>query len=267
MRGLRTGALKSSTRTSKQRYYLSKIAAATAVVACGVVYATAAVGQVSLFKDEEARQRIDELDAQLELLIGNMRQMATEAARLNTEKQELLELVRELSGLVDEANRTSANHNTRLSDLAAKVDAETQSLDKQINAQFNQLAANISSDDTELYNQAISTYYEQKLDTAASLLHKLLRQSPTSAYGDAARYWLGRMQFEQGNTLAAQETLTELVTLHPDSERAPDALLLLEVIATQRDAPIAAAHWRLILLERYPASAAADRRRREQVLE
>ncbi len=230
--------------------------AALIAALCSVCVTSA---QINIFEDDEARLRLVELTAQLEQLEATVQELSLANSRLNTEKQELLDLVRELTGLIDTASNTTSQQNLRLDELKSRLETQLKDFDAQIGSDISKLSKSLDSSDSNLYQQALTNYKRTDMAAAADLLRRLLRRYPTSGYAHAAYYWLAEIAWEQGNTESARGNLIELLTMYPDSTRIPDALLLLNKIALTRDDTIEAEHWSRQLLERYPSSSAADR--------
>ena len=243
--------------------HLSRILAALTFAATVASVVLPVHGQVSLFKDDEAREKLVELEDKLGLIQANLRKMASEAAELNNQKQELLQLIRQLSGLVEEANLVSNRHDARITEIGSQVTTESEELGRKIEQHFGNVAAAMVSDDANLYDKGVRTYHSLDYDGAESIFHELLLRYPASAYAHASTFWLGQLQYDKGNFLVSQETLTGLLVSHPDSPRVPDALLLLSRIASEQGDGEAANSLRVRLLNRHPASAAADLLRRE----
>lgn len=218
-------------------------------------------GQVSLFKDEEAREKLAEIEGKLEIVQANLRTLASEAAELNNQKQELLRLVRQLSGLVEEANMVSNRHDTRIDEIDSLITTEGEELSRTIKESFGRVSNAMVSNDAGLYDRGVRAYHKLDYEGAEKDLRELLLRYPASSYADASTFWLGRLLHDKGNSIEAQETLLGLLASHPDSARIPDALLLLTVIAIEQGDDDAAQSLRRKLLEQHPASAAADQLR------
>ena len=254
--------MKFSTQTSRAHNPIKTFAAmllAAAVAAGG----SPAHAQVSLFKDEEARQKLAELEEKVELIQANLRTLASEAANLQSEKQELLTLIRQMSGLVEEANLISSKHDSRITEIDGKIEASGEELDRTIKENFGKVAAALVSDDMALYDRGILSYHTFDYDKAEGHFRELLLRYPASAYAHASTYWLGRLLYDKGNIVESQETLQGLLVSHPNSPRVPDALHLLSQIASDQGDKEYAAILRRKLLEQHPSSAAADSLRSE----
>lgn len=253
--------MRSSTRTS--RAAPTRTLAALALAAQLSVCALPASGQVSLFKDEEAREKLAEIEGKVELVQGNLRRLAAEAAELNNEKQELLRLIRQLSGLVEEANLIANRHDARIDEIGGYIETEGEELGRRIDEGFERVAGAMVSNDAKLYDRGVRSHHLLDYTAAERDLRELLLRYPASRFAHAATYRLGLVLHETGSRAEAQETLIGLLAAHPDSPRVPDALLLLSRIADEQGDGAVAEGLRRRLLESHPASAAADRLRSE----
>ncbi len=253
--------MRSSTRTS--RAAATRTLAALTLAAQLSLCALPASGQVSLFKDEEAREKLAEIEGKVELVQGNLRRLAAEAAELNNEKQELLRLIRQLSGLVEEANLIANRHDARIDEIGGYIETEGEALGRRIDEGFDRVAGAMVSNDAKLYDRGVRSHHDLDYDAAERDLRELLLRYPASRFAHAATYRLGLLLHERGSLAESQETLTGLLASHPDSPRVPDALLLLAQMASERGDEAVADGLRRRLLDNHPASSAADRLRSE----
>lgn len=254
--------MKSSTPASSARPHRIKRAAAAAAAlafcACG------AQAQVrTLFEDDEARAKLAELDAKIAALEGNIRTLAAETVKLNAKKRELLDMARELSGLIEENGQLASRQDARIEAIGRRIDGEGAALRQSIAEGYAELRAEIESTDGELYERALAAYGRMEYAAAENAIDELLLRYPASRYAHSALFWLGQMQRDQGYDIAAQDALLRLVAEYPESTRVPDALLALEDLARTLGDEERARHWRQRLLRQHPTSAAADQRRRE----
>lgn len=225
-----------------------------------------APAQVSLFDDEEARQKLAELEEELALLQGSVRKIAAEAVKLNNEKRELLELLRQLSGQLEETQLTSSRHDSRIDEINVLVTTEGNRLRDKMESGYEQVRSDLVSSDAELYARALALYERTDYVSAEKSFDELLLRFPASQYAPAAHYWLGLIQLDQTLLAGARETFSKLLVDHPGSSRVPDAIRQLEQIAILSGDLAAAEHWQRQLLQNHPTSAAADARRRELAL-
>ncbi len=75
------------------------------------------------------------------------------------------------------------------------------------------------------YDRALSILRNGDYRRAAELMSAFLDRYPDSVYADNARYWLGEAYYGQRNYGKAVSEFLELIRLHPDSTKLPDALL------------------------------------------
>ena len=214
-----------------------------------------------LFEDEEARAKLSELDLKITALENNIQTLASETVKLNTTKRELLEKIRELSGLLEETNQMVEQQDTELSKIDGRIGSESTKLKEAIDKGYASLRSQLKSNDQDLYERGLTAYNKDAYQAAEKAFDELLLRYPASSYAHAALFWQGQMQRDQGYDVAAQDVLLRLVADYPDSPRLPDALLLLEQISIALGDQELAEYWQRRLLEQHPTSAAADRRR------
>ena len=75
------------------------------------------------------------------------------------------------------------------------------------------------------YDKALNILRNGDYGEAAELMSAFLGHYPESPYADNARYWLGEAYYGQRNYSKAASEFVELIRLHPDSTKLPDALL------------------------------------------
>ena len=75
------------------------------------------------------------------------------------------------------------------------------------------------------YDKALNTLRNGDYKDATELMSAFLERYPDSAYADNARYWLGEAYYGQRSYGRAASEFLELIRLHPDSTKLPDALL------------------------------------------
>ena len=197
---------------------------------------------------------------------GSIRKIASDAVRLNSEKRELLELLRLLSGQVEETQLTSSRHDSRIDEIDVLVATESNKLRDKIDSGYDAVRKELVSTDGELYSRAIALYERGDFVSAEMNFDELLLRFPDSEYAHASTYWLGSIQLEQTLWAGAREAFTNLITIYPGSSRVPDAILQLEQIAILTGDLATAEHWQRTLLQKHPTSAAADLRRRRLAL-
>ena len=75
------------------------------------------------------------------------------------------------------------------------------------------------------YDKALNTLRNGDYKDATELMSAFLERYPDSVYADNARYWLGEAYYGQRSYDKAASEFLELIRLHPDSTKLPDALL------------------------------------------
>lgn len=233
------------------------------VIACLLATVAPVRAQVDLFQDDEARARQVELTERLDQLEIDLRRLSHSGSSLTADKQEILALVRELSGLLEDTNATAARQASQINELDRDLDSKLTTAVQQLEGKIQGLAATMVNNADKLYARALQARNQNQAPRATTLLRDLLHRFPDSKFVPAARYWLGQLAHDAGNFDNAEDELVALLAGHPDHARIPDAISLLHAIAVQRGSVAEQKHWQQQLLKKHPASAAADRLRIE----
>lgn len=124
-------------------------------------------------------------------------------------------------------------------------------------------AAAAPVDPIALYNASLDDYHRGRLDLAREGFREYLRAFPRGINASDAQYWLGAIQYDQGDHQAAIEALRRVVDRYPDSAKAPLALRKIgdawRALGESRRAEAAYRE----LIDRYPDSQEAQGARRE----
>ena len=266
MLGRKIVGLKSFTPTSKLRFAAASCATALALALALALGLGPAVAHAQLFSDSEAHERLDNQAKRVAILEQSLRQLASQAAKLSSEKQELLQLIRQLSGLIEE-NSFADQANRKVAEKAdLKADKLTAEGDK-IQRRIASLEALVNRDAnaTKLYDQGRLKFIAGEHNNASSDFALLLKLYPTSTLAAPAKYWIGQVHLSSGNAERAAETFQDLLATYPASPRASAALLMLAEAYDLMNSPEAATVVRRELIERYPGSLAADQARKSKL--
>lgn len=111
----------------------------------------------------------------------------------------------------------------------------------------------------ESYEKAVQLVLQDKnYDKAIPAFQKFIKDYPNSSYQPNARYWLGQLLLNKGDSAAAKGQFQKVVTAYKDSPKVPEALLKLGIIAQlDGDTAAAKANYEKVISQ-YPQSATAQ---------
>lgn len=111
----------------------------------------------------------------------------------------------------------------------------------------------------QAYEKAVQLVLQDKnYDKAIPAFQKFIKDYPNSSYQPNARYWLGQLLLNKGDSAAAKGQFQKVVSAYPDSPKVPEALLKLGIIAQlDGDAAAAKANYEKVISQ-YPQSATAQ---------
>lgn len=113
-------------------------------------------------------------------------------------------------------------------------------------------------DERALYLKAFNLFKERKYQEARPALDEFLRRYPQGRYADSARYWLAESHYLLRDYPAALSEYERLVQLHPQSPKAPAALLKIGLIHDEQKQTEAGRAALERLLREYPNTSEAQ---------
>jgi tol-pal system protein YbgF len=115
----------------------------------------------------------------------------------------------------------------------------------------------VSAEETKAYSTAFNLIKDKKYSEAIVGLEDYLREFPQGHYLSNAHYWLGELFILSGNHVRAQEEFNILIDKYSFSDKVPDALFKLGILAYDESKfEEASQHWQRVK-NQYPDSAAA----------
>lgn len=117
-----------------------------------------------------------------------------------------------------------------------------------------------------LYQVADQQVRTKDYSTAIASFQVYLQKYPKGQFADNAHYWLGQLYGIAGNDGQSQQELMTVISSYPKSNKVPDAMLQLGMMAYSNGQYNDASRWFNKLLAQYPASAPA-RLARQQLLQ
>jgi tol-pal system protein YbgF len=200
---------------------------------------SAPAARAGIFDDDEARRAILDLRAKLEQSNEQQRkqqaelnaQMADQIARLNKSLLDLnaqLEALRadnaRLRGSDEQMAREVAELQRRVKDMQQGVDDRIPRFEPQ-KISLDGREFNAEPDEKRLYDEAMNVFRCGQFAEAANLLAAFQKRYPGSGYNESVLFWLGNAYYGKRDYKNAIASFRALVNAHPDSARAPEALL------------------------------------------
>lgn len=157
---------------------------------------------------------------------------------LQQQVQELSSEVATLRGRLDEQDHQMQQMLARQRDLYQELDRQQQAASSPSSAAAEPgdtgttVAAAPSGDEHQAYQRAVNLVLKDKrYDQAAKAFDAFIKAYPNSGYSANAYYWLGQLQFSQGELDAAKSSFTVVVDKYKDSNKRAESLFKLGVIA------------------------------------
>lgn len=225
----------------------------------------ASQAQAGLFDDDEARKRIQNLEARLPQLEGNLKEQASSLLDLQAQIETMKAELRVLRGQSEEFSHNLQDAEKRQRDFYVDLDTRLRRFEVDQNTATDGGAAAVkpAGDDLATENRTLEAAFGlYKAKSYASAILALLdfkKKYPDSVQLPNVHFWLGDAQLavkDYGNAIANLEKHLELM---PKSSKAADALLLIAT-AQQANNQIPAAKKTLKnLIASYPSSDAAGK--------
>ncbi len=113
--------------------------------------------------------------------------------------------------------------------------------------------------ENEAYDKALNLVLKDKrYEQAIPAFRSFNKAYPQSTYAPNSHYWLGQLLFNKGELAEAEQEFSIVVQQHKDSNKRPDALLKLAMVAQQQNNINKAKQLYGQLLSEYPDSTSAQ---------
>ncbi len=233
-------------------------------IAVLLLLAFAAQAQAGLFSDDEARQQVVDLRAQVQgqLQKHDERLLPLEAAnkRMIDLLNQIEKLKEEIAGLRGKIEVLQFNQDEaikRQKDLYVDLDSRLRAMEQaKEQAKLDQKSAQQAAEKKQL-DDAIALVKASKNKEGVAALVKFARENPQSTKLAEATYWMGVAYAALKDYKSANSAFGEVVSKAADDPRAPDALLgLASIAAAQKDTKAARKNL-VTIVEKYPQSEAA----------
>lgn len=247
------------------------------VVACAYFFSSSATAQ--LFDDNVAREQAVKNAKQLENLAGALREIskktnnlekqnATLRKRMGTIAQKIQgidEKLRGMRGLIEEHAENYKSQaqgksqedvilGKRLDDLTQKISAvEKELLDM---SEYVNLPS-----EQELYDAAFASFQRREYDDSIKGFQRILKLYPDGKFNANAEYWSGLALLNSAEYEAAAAAARNLIERYSDSNKVPDAKLVLARALKSLQNEEKAKKVLSDIVREYPTSLAADKAR------
>jgi len=209
-------------------------------------------------------------------------QLASVERKLDSRNRAQVNIQRQLDDLqtqVNELRGVTELHTHQLSQVLERQRELYQELDRRVNEALkpttnipNTIAAGSSADiltvskdysdnltENEAYDKALNLVLKDKrYEQAIPAFHSFNQTYPQSTYAPNAHYWLGQLLFNKGELTQAEQEFFTVVQKFKDSNKRPDALLKLAMVAQQKKNVKKAIELYRQLLSEYPSSTSAQ---------
>jgi tol-pal system protein YbgF len=237
----------------------TRSAVASFIVAlAAAIQLASAPAHAALFDDDEARRRIEELQARVTQLESSLNQRLG-ALEDTVKGQGLVDMLRDVEQIKNDIAKLRGQYEVltyeleqaqkRQRDLYLDLDSRVRKLEGTAGAGAPAASAGPASTDAGAASAASATpprpppvavdiageqkSYDAALDqfkagsyaAAASSFQAFTRAYPKSPLAPSAMYWAGNAQYALRDFRAAVATQRQLIAAYPDSQKVPDALL------------------------------------------
>lgn len=235
---------------------------------------TVSAAHAGLFDDNEARQAILDLRAEVKQLREG------DVAKLNEQNAALQRSLLDLQGQIEQLKQSSAQQTGKLEELenrintggaktmadnAAAAEANPQTdtgistnMGGVIQVQLDGQNLSVSAEEKRQFDASLALFQSGNFAGAERALSRLAAQNGNTAYAPWIHYWVGNSQFAQKRYAPAVESFRRVISLAPNHPKAPEAAL--SIANSQSQLGSAAESKRTLenLVKVYPRSEAAD---------
>ena len=210
------------------------------------------------FNDNEVRIGIIDLNDKISQTNLRIDALGRQIAKLEKEKNQLINLIVELENTTKNNQEIYSERAKKMEDVLVRFNAEIAKIEEESEASATFISNIVESVDADIYRDAITDYQLGK-DPAVAIaeLNKIRDLGTISTYRGPALFWIGKIQYEQGELRLARENLVRFVEGYPKDHREADAMLILSTIAKILDRTEVST-WDELILTQYPDSFAAD---------
>lgn len=226
--------------------------------------------QAALFGDDEARQQVASLRAQVEAAqrTVNDRLAAIEAAV--QDRRALLDLANQIESLKQDIARLRGQNETLLNqadnlerrqkDLYVDLDTRLRKMEQAQAQIMDKVTApeREAAKEKEAYEGALNQFRQNNFGSAIAAFQAFMSTYPSSQLAPSAQYWIGNAYYALRDYKSAIAAQQKVVATWPENAKASDALLNIASSQSEMNDARAARETLQLLLKRYPSSPAAE---------
>jgi tol-pal system protein YbgF len=236
---------------------------------------TASVAHAGLFDDNEARQAILDLRAEIKQLREG------DVAKLNEQNAALQRSLLDLQNQIQQIKQSSAQQTGKLEELENRINtapsaknaadnsaaSESQptadtgistNMGGSIQVQLDGQTLQVSPEDKRQFDASLALFQAGNYAGAERALTRLLAQNGSTAYAPWIHYWVGNSQYAQKRYTPAVESFRRVISLAPSNPKAPEAALSIANCQSQLGSAAESKRTLENLIKVYPRSEAAD---------
>ncbi|MDO8958881.1 MAG: tol-pal system protein YbgF [Rhodocyclaceae bacterium] len=226
----------------------------------------ATAAQAGLFDDEEARRQIRELRAELnqtsEVLSRRVDAANQNQLDFSNQAEALRSSVARLTGQIEVLTNSLDTAHKRQQDFYVDLDNRLRKLETTASAtSASTLPAEAKPDpqaEMRDYEAALGHFRTGKYKEAQTAFETFVTQHPKSALLPNAHYWLGSSLYQQKQFARSATVFGQVAANWPNDAKTPDALLAQANALTEVKDDKGAIKALETLVEKYPASPAAE---------
>lgn len=229
-----------------------------------------AVAFAGLFDDDVARERIEQLRAQVGVLQNKMQTLETlqsgqidQMNQINAVKQAVADLRGQIEVLTNEINEVKRREREYYTDLDTRLkrlengeeEAHTASNEGQDAAKDSAVTP---GEETANFDAALRLFEAGKYAASIKAFQNILDYYPNSALAPAAQFWIGNAYYAQQNNKSALAAYDKVVAKWPNNPKAAEAMLSSAKVYLDMKQSAKAKKELETLIAKYPSSSSAS---------
>ena len=187
--------------------------------------------QAALFEDDEARRAILDLRQRLEATNNALKAQSEDSAQLRRVLVDLQGQIDSLRADLNKARGTQEQLTRDLSDVQLRQrDAQT-GLEERLR-RFEPVTVKVDGQEFQVeqaekrdFEAALEIFRKGDFVPAQLALQRFVQRYPQSGYLPSALFWLGNASYANKDYRASQAQFRQMLTLAPDHQRVPEAML------------------------------------------
>lgn len=224
----------------------------------------------AFFDDKEARRQIADQKVQTD---ARFEQQARAQLDLSAQIQRQMEEIARLRGQIETLTWELEQSKKRQQDFYIDLDSRLRQVEVRAGEQTvvsgdpaagpaAAIGGNANpSQETAAYDAALELFKATKYKEAAMAFAGFVEQYPSGTLAANAQYWLGNSWYAQRDCTKAIDAQSRVISRFPASDKVPDALLSIATCQQELGNRNAAKRTLESLVEKHPASPAADKAR------